>query len=488
LPDSEGDMSEKKTASPVDVYELLPGTNCQKCGQKNCMTFASKLVNKEASLEECRPLLDKANEEAYRELWRLLMPPVKQVTIGTGDTAVKIGGEYVMYRHELAYINPTAIAIDVTDELPHEELLKRIKRIEGFTYTYLGQKLRLDLLAIRSVSDNPARFAATVKTVAEHTCLSLVLCSYSPSVLKAGLEFTPDRRPLLYAATRSNWKEMAQLALNYRCPLTVSALNDLNFLRSLTKTVVNVGVKDIILDPGTSPYAGFQDTVRNFNMLRWMACKEGDELLGFPLLGTPIAAWAKQEGASEAATWREATVASMLITHYANLLIIHSLDGWALLPIVILRQNLYTDPRKPAAVEPGLRIFGDPDENSPVMFTTNFSLTYFTVSSDIESSPISNRCYLLVLDSEGIGVRTAAARATARKGGLTAEVVAKALKESGIEQKVKHRTLIIPGLLANLGNELERLTGWKALVGPSNSAELPKFLEEHWYKSQKAPN
>jgi len=488
LPDNEGDTGERKTPNPVDVYELLPGTNCQKCRQKNCMTFASKLINKEVSLEECPPLLDKTYEEAYRELWRLLKPPVRQVTIGTGDTAVKIGGEYVMHRHELAYINPTAIAIDVTDELPHEELLKRIKRIEDFTYTYLGQKLHLDLIAIRSTSDNPGKFAAAVKTVKEKTRLPLVLCSYSPSVLKAGLEFIPDHRPLLYAATRSNWKEMAQLALTHRCPLAISASNDLKLLRSMTKTLMNVGVTDLVLDPGTSPNEGFQYTVRNFSMLRWIACKEGDELLGFPLIGTPITAWAKQERTPEVATWQEATLASMLITHYANLLIMHNVDGWALLPIVILRQNLYTDPRKPAAVEPGLRIFGEPDEDSPVMFTTNFSLTYFTVSSDIESSPISNKCYLLVLDSEGIGVRTAAARATARKGGLTAEMVAKAIKESGIEQKVRHRTLIIPGLLANLGDELEKLTGWKALVGPSNSAELPKFLEEHWYKSQKAPN
>jgi len=162
------------------------------------------------------------------------------------------------------------------------------------------------------------------------------------------------------------------------------------------------------------------------------------------------------------------------------------MDGWALLPIVILRQNLYSDPRKPAAVEPGLRTFGEPDENSPVMFTTNFSLTYFTVSSDIESSDISNKCYLLVIDSEGIGVQSAAARASARKGGLTADMIAKAIKETGIEKKVKHRTLIIPGLAANLSDEIEDLTGWKALVGPCNSADIPKFIAEHWYKKQES--
>ncbi len=484
----EGNILKRQPPSPVDVYELLPRTNCQRCGEKNCLSFASRLVNKEASLEECPPLLEKTQERAYRKLWQLLRPPVKRVTIGGAEKTVAIGGEFVMYRHELAYINPTAIAIDVTDELPYDELLKRVRQIEDFSYTYLGQELTLDLIAIRSTSDDPAKFAATVETIAKKTSLPLVLCSYNPKVLKAGLKLISERRPLLYAATKENWKEMTQLALTYKCPLAVFASNDLKLLRSMTKTLTKAGVEDLVLDPGTFSHDGLQDTVRNFTMLRWMSCKEGDELLGFPLIGTPIKAWMTQEGAREVSTWREATVASLLIMQYANILVMHTLDGWALLPVVILRQNLYTDPRKPAAVKPGLRIFGEPNENSPVMFTTNFSLTYFTVSSDIESSPISNRCYLLVLDSEGIGVRTAAARASARKGGLTAAMVAKAIRESGIEQKVKHRTLIIPGLLANLGDEIEKTTGWKALVGPSNSAELPKFLQEHWYKNLETAN
>jgi acetyl-CoA decarbonylase/synthase complex subunit gamma len=408
--------------------------------------------------------------------------------IGTGDKAVKIGGEFVIYRHELSYINPTAIAVDVTDELPYDELVKRIKQIEDFSYTYLGRKLGLDLIAIRSTSHDPTKFTETVKAVAKNSTLPFVLCSFNPKVIKAGLEIVPDKRPLLYAATEDNCEEMAVLASTHRCPLVVRVPNDLKQLRSLTNDLVSAGIDDLVLDPATYSYEGMQYTLRNFSMLRWISCKEGDEFLGLPIAGTPIEAWASNKGSLEEATWRETAMASLLITHYASLLIMHTLDGWALLPVVILRQNLYTDPRKPTAVEPGLRIFGEPDENSPVMFTTNFSLTYFTVSSDIESSPISNKCYLLVVDSEGVGVRTAAARASARKGGITAEGIAKAINESGIEEKVKHKTLIIPGLLAGLKDGIEKLTGWKVLIGPSNSAELPKFLEEHWYKNVERPN
>jgi acetyl-CoA decarbonylase/synthase complex subunit gamma len=482
LTENDRKLGARDTPNPVDLYRLLPRTNCKKCGQRSCVAFASKLVNREVTLDECAPLLEAPYEEAYRQLWRLLRPPVRQVVIGTGDKAVKIGGEFVIYRHELSYINPTAIAVDVSDELTSDELMKRIKQIEDFSYTYLGRRLGLDLIAVRSTSNDPAKFAKAVRIVAEGSPLPLVLCSLDPKIMEAGLESVPDKRPLLYAATEDNCKEMAVLASKHKCPLVVSAPNNLRLLRSLAEDLTSAGVGDLVLDPATYAYEGMQDTLRNFSMLRWVSCKEGDEFLGLPIAGTPIEAWASQES-SEEATWREAAIASLLITHYASLLIMHTLEGWALLPVVILRQNLFTDPRKPTAVEPGLRIFGEPDESSPVMFTTNFSLTYFTVSSDIESSPISNKCYLLVVDSEGVGVRTAAARASARKGGITAEGIAKAIKESGIEQKVKHKTLIIPGLLAGLKDGIEKLTGWKAMIGPSNSAELPKFLEEHWYKS-----
>jgi acetyl-CoA decarbonylase/synthase complex subunit gamma len=150
-------------------------------------------------------------------------------------------------------------------------------------------------------------------------------------------------------------------------------------------------------------------------------------------------------------------------------MILHSVDGWSLLPNVILRQNIYTDPRKPVAVEPGLKVFGVPDENSPVMFTTNFALTYYTVASDIESAKLN--AYLLVVNTEGIAVDSAVA---GRK--LTAEKVAEAIKASRIGDKVKHRKLIIPGKASRLSNEIEELSGWQILVGPRDSSDIPKFL------------
>ena len=463
-----------KELSPIDVYKLLPKTNCKECGEKNCMAFATKLVSLETSLENCPPLLTKEHKKAYKQLMELLKPAIKEVVIGVGERAVKIGGKLVMYRHELTYFNPTAFAVDVTDEMSEEEILDKTKRVEQFKFGYIGQTLKLDMIAVRSTSNDPDKFKATVRKVAENTNLPLILCSLNSNVLEAGLKVVSKCRPLLYAATKQNWKEMAELALIYNCPLTVFAPNNLKLLKSLTKTLLEYGVEDLVLDPGTFLSDGLANTLNNFTMIRRAACKRGDELLGFPLIGVPMVAWMERGKApEEIAKWREAYLAAMLIVRFADIIIIHNVDGWSLLPTVILRQNIYRDPRKPVAVEPGLKVFGAPDENSPVMFTTNFALTYYTVASDIESAKV--KAYLLVVDTEGIAVDSAVA---GRK--LTAEKVATAIRTSGIENKVMHRKLIIPGKAARLSGEIEELSGWQVLVGPKDSSDIPKFIQEKW--------
>ena len=474
MTEREGKKAGVKELSPIDVYKLLPKTNCKECGQENCMAFAAKLVNREVTLEQCPPLLKKENEKAYKQLKDMLKPAVKEVVVGVGDKAVKLGGKLVMYRHEFAYFNPTAIAIDVTDEMPEDEIVNRVKRTEQFSYEYIGYTLKLDMIAVRSTSGEPEKFKAAVKKVVETTGLPLILCSLNAKVLEAGLAAAPNARPLLYTATMDNWKDMAELALIYNCPLAVSAPNDLNLLLSLVKTLLTYGVQDLVLDPGTFLNDGLADMLNNFTMLRRAACKGGEELAGFPLMGIPLVAWVdKGETADEIVKWREAYLAAMLIVRYADVLVMHGTDGWALLPNMVLRQNIYTDPRKPVAVEPGLKVFGTPDENSPVFFTTNFALTYYTVASDIENSKTS--AYLIVVDTEGMSVDSGVA---GRK--LTADKVTDAIKASGVESKVKHRKLIIPGKASRISGEIEELSGWKVLVGPRDSSEIPKYIQEKW--------
>ncbi len=472
-------MAEKKKGglkelSPITIYKSLPKTNCKECGQDNCMAFATKIVNREIELDSCKPLFKPENAKSYAILKDLLKPAVKEITIGVGDKAKKIGGKLVMYRHEFTYKNPTAIAIDVTDEMSDSEIVSRVQKTDNFTFEYIGNTLKLDMVAVRCTSGEADKFKAAVKKVSETTQLPMILCTMSPAIAEAGLMAAPKARPLLYAANSTNWKDMAELALMYNCPIVASAPNDLNTLVSLAKTLMAYGVTDIVLDPGTFTNEGLPDTINNFTMLRRAATKAGDELAGLPLLGVPMVAWVdKGDTADDLIKWREAYVASMLIVRYADVLIMHGNDGWALLPMTVLRQNIYTDPRKPVAVAPGLKVYGTPDENSPVLFTSNFALTYYTVASDIESNKLN--AYLIVVETEGSAIDSGVA---GRK--LTAERVADAIKASGIEQKVKHRKIIIPGKASRISGEIEELSGWKVQVGPRDSSEIPKYLIEKW--------
>ncbi len=472
-------MAEKKKGgikelSPIAVYKNLPKTNCKECGQDNCMAFATKIVNREIELDSCKPLLKPEFAKQYAALKEMLKPAVKEITVGVGEKAKKIGGKLVMYRHEFTYKNPTAIAIDVTDEMPDAEVVSRVQKTDNFSFEYIGNTLKLDMIAVRSTSGDAEKFKSCVKKVSETTKLPMILCTFSPTVAEAGLMAAPKARPLLYAANASNWKDMAELSIMYDCPLVASSPNDLSGLISLAKTLQEYGVKDIVLDPGTFTNEGLADTINNFTMLRRAATKGGEELAGLPLLGIPMAAWMnKGETADDLIKWRESYVASMLIVRYADIVIMHGNDGWSLLPITVLRQNIYTDPRKPVAVAPGLKVFGTPDENSPVMFTSNFALTYYTVASDIESS--KTNAYLIVVDAEGSAIDSGVA---GRK--LTAEKIAEAIKTSGIESKVKHRKIISPGKASRISGEIEELSGWKVLVGPRDSSEIPKYIIDKW--------
>ena len=475
-----------KQLSPIDVYMLLPRTNCKECGEANCMAFAAKLVNREVSLEQCPPLLTKENEKAYKKLQEILAPIIKEITIGRGEHAVKIGGKLVLYRHEFTYHNPAPIAFDVTDEMPlharfpeEEAIIDRVKKVEDFLYNYIGRDLKLDMIAVRSTSNDPTTFKSAVEEVTKVNNLPLILCAFDPSVMEAGLIAASGRKPLIYAATKDNWKEMADLALMYGCPLAIFAPNDLDLLRSLSKTIIEYGVEDLVLDPGTFPDKGISTTINNFTMVRRTACKAGDKLLGFPIIGTPITTWFGEKDSDEMLAWKEAYLASMLISRYADILIMRSLDGWVQLPTVIWRFNIYTDPRKPVSVDAQLYTFGKPDETSPVMLTTNYALTYFTVESDLKS--FGGDYYLIVVDSEGISVESAVAGRY-----LTAETIAEAVKSSGVAEKIKHKYLIIPGMAARLSGETEEelknvgLPGWRVIVGPRDSSGIAKLLKEKW--------
>jgi acetyl-CoA decarbonylase/synthase complex subunit gamma len=459
--------------SPIDVYKFLPKTNCKECNETNCMAFATRVVNGERVLTDCPPLYTDQYQDALLHLTELLAPPVRTIAFGSGSTGLTIGGKYVLQRHEFTYHNPAPIAIDVHDLLPDEELELRVRQIEQFSYHYIGRNLTLDAIAIRSVLGDPDTFRTTVKKTLEFTSLPVILVSLDPTVMEAGLTVAGDKKPLIYAATKDNWKQMAELALTYQCPLVVFAPQDLSLLRSLVKTLLEYGLVDLVLDPGTSAENGLSETIHNFTAIRTGACRNYDDLFGFPLLGVPMIVWNGGEISEDVLEWREAVTASMLLTRYADLLIMHSLNGGVLLPQLIWRFNIYTDPRKPVSVEAGIREYGKPDRDSPVLVTSNYALTYFTVESDIKAANLD--CYLVIIDTGGLSVESAVAGRN-----LTPDTIAAAFKEYNVGSLVNHTTLIIPGLAARISGDTEEATGWRVLVGPKDSSGIPHFIRDRW--------
>jgi acetyl-CoA decarbonylase/synthase complex subunit gamma len=448
-----------KKLGPLDIYKNLPKTNCGECGEKTCMAFASQIIERTLTLKDC-PYLKGQDMDI---LVRLTAPAVRQVIFGK-KSPVKIGGEDVMYRHELTYFNETAISIEVNDQMSEEELLERVQYVTNFDHERIGQHLILQAIAIKNTSQNPDVFAECVKKVSENTDKALVYCSFNPESHRAALEADNDR-PLLYAATKETWKPMGEVAQEYDCPVVAFADNDLAQLKSVAAALQSMGLEDIAVDPGTHP-ENLSTTLNNLVQIRRTSMEE-DEILNCPLIGIPAAATDPMN---------EVMTASLMINRFTDLIIFHSIEMYAVLPVITLRQNIYTDPRKPVAVEPGIREFGNPTKDSPLLATTNFALTYYTVASDIESSGMD--CQLLVFDTEGLGVEAAVAG-----GQLDAYKAREAMEENGVKNLFNHNKIIIPGMAARISGELEQLTGWEVMVGPKDSSGIPDFIEKRWQES-----
>jgi acetyl-CoA decarbonylase/synthase complex subunit gamma len=312
-----------------------------------------------------------------------------------------------------------------------------------------------------------------VSKVSERTDLPFILCSFAPDVLEAGLREVADRNPLIYAATEKNWKAFSHLALEYNCPITLYSPGDLDRLKSMSKTFLSLGIEDLVLDPGTYPQGkSLEETFSNFVQLRTAGIVEDQKDIAFPLMCVPMTAWMVHEDTVNAAYW-EAIIATIFIIKYADIMILSSIEPYTTIPEVTLNANIYTDPRRPVSVEAGVKEIGNPDGDAPVFVTSNFALTYYTVESDITSNNID--CYLVVVDTDGIGIQSAVAG-----GQFSAARIKDTMKGTDLEEMVKHKTMVIPGLAARISGETEDETGWRVLIGPQDSGRIPGFMEKYW--------
>ena len=438
----------------IQIFKLLPKTNCGKCGVPTCLAFAMNLAAGKVELIAC-PFV---SEESKAQLAEASAPPIRPVTIGTGTGAFKVGGETVMFRHEKKFENPTGIAVLVTDMMPESEVAARIEKFNKNVYVRVGVKLHADAVAVKSESGNPAKFGKLAEMVTKATEGGLMLMSENPEVLAAGLKICAARKPLIYAATKANAATVAQLAKEYSCPVAVKGAN-LEEVAELTAVMNQAGIKDIVIDAGARTVKqAFQDEV----IIRGAALQKKFKPLGYPTITFPCEMTANP--------LKEALIASMFVAKYAGIVVLSDLKGEVLFPLLVERLNIFTDPQRPLATTPGIYEINNPNENSPVLITTNFSLTYFIVSGEIETSKVPS--YLLIMDTEGLSVLTAWAA-----GKFGADLMAAFVKKSGIGDKVKNHKLIIPGYSASESGGLEEdLKGWEILVGPREGSLIPAYL------------
>jgi acetyl-CoA decarbonylase/synthase complex subunit gamma len=437
--------------SGLDIYKLLPKTNCRKCGMATCLAFAMQLAKKTLTIEKC-PFI---SPEAKAALEEQALPAIKLITLGSDDSKFEIGNETVMFRHEEKFRNPAALGFIIEDNLADIEIKKRLEKINQLKFERVGQLLEANLIAINKNTD-AKRFLDVTELVLNNTILPIMLMSADLVALKQAAAAAKARKPLLYCATKDNLAEIAPIARELALPLVVAA-RDIDGLVQLVKELNSLGIRDLILDTGVKSVA---DKVWDLTQLRRQALKKSNRSLGYPTLAI----------ADKTDFYEEAIEASAYIAKYAGLVLIKGVETWEVLAILTLRQNIYTDPQKPLQIEPKLYPVGKATEKSPVLITTNFSLSYFTVLGEVEASKIPS--YILSVDTEGMSVLTAWA---AEK--FNAESITKSLDKFGVQDAVKHRNLIIPGYVAVLSGDLEEKSGFKVIVGPKEAAGIPAFLK-----------
>ncbi len=439
----------------MQIFKLLPKTNCKECGVPTCLAFAMNLASGKAELDACPYVSD----EARAQLEEAAAPPIRQVVIGKGVRTAKTGGETVLYRHEKTFYNPTLFAGVIASDLPVADVEAKLKIWNALQFERVGLNLRPELAAVKDVNGDKDAFAAVAKLVAEKSEFNVILMSEDAEVMAAGIAACGFKNPLIYAATEANADAFGKLAADNNLPLAVKS-DSVDGLVALTNKLTAMGLKDLVLDPGSRELKpALQDLVG----LRRAALKAGNRALGFPTIAFPC------EMASNLDM--EALIAGTYVAKYGGIVVLSDLTTEVLFPLLLMRLNIYTDPQRPMVVSEGIYEIGNPDENSPVLVTTNFALTYFIVSGEVEASKVP--AWLLIKDSEGLSVLTAWAA-----GKFSGDDVGLFIKKSGIMDKVKHSEIIIPGYAAAIVADVEEeLPGCTVTVGPREAAHLPGFLK-----------
>jgi len=410
-----------------------------------------QLAKKAVSIDKC-PSVTVQSKAALDEASQ---PPIRLVSIGAGDNKFQVGNETVMFRHEEKFRFPCGIGFIIEDSEKDEQIKSKVSRINALHFERVGQAIGVNCIAVRQNS-TAERFVAVVNEVSQEPHLAIVLMPKNAQGLKAALLRLKDKRPLVYGLTRETLPEYAALAKEFNAPV-VACAHSLEELSVLTQGLNKLGIYDILLDSGPKK---IQDKIWDLTQLRRLALKKSNRALGYPSCAV----------VNDEDPYAQVLEAATYILKYAGLILMRGIENWQVYPLLTLRQNIYTDPQKPLQIEPKLYDIGRVTEKSPVLVTTNFSLTYFTVLGEVEASKVPS--YILSVDTEGQSVLTAWASEK-----FTPDKISDTLNKLDVRARVPKANLIIPGYVAVMSGDLQEQSGWNVLVGPKEASGIPSFLK-----------
>lgn len=435
----------------LDIFKLTPKTNCKECGNPTCMAFAMKVAQGAVQIDVCPHMSD----EAIAQLSEATAPPMKAIKVGTGEIEHNLGGETVLFRHDKTFVSRNLFGVNVCPGCFDE----KITEIEKVDYERIGERMYAEVLNLKYTDKDS--YAELVKKAQGHGRILVLECTDAEGA-KAALDICAADKPILNGATPENYAEMVEIAKQYDVVLGVGA-PDLDSLYDTVAAIEALGYKNLVLDvTGGS----IKDAYANAIQVRRAALKDQDRTFGYPSI-VNVSKVAPDDAAMQTA------LASMFVIKYGSIIIMDTMTYAQALPLYGLRQNIYTDPQKPMKVEPGNYPLNGADENSVCVTTVDFALTYFVVSGELERSGVP--CNFLISDAGGYSVLTAWAA-----GKFSAGSISKFIKEYDVENKIKSRTLIIPGKAAVLKGELEeKLPGWTIVVAPNDATGLVKFMKAY---------
>ena len=442
----------------AEIMKKLPKTNCKECGCATCFAFAMKLATGGIKLDDC-PYID---PEVKAELESALAPPMKLVTIGTGENAVVLGEEEVMFRHEKAFFNEPGIAVLISDKESETDIDKKIACAKDLGFDRIGNNLKVNLLALSNDSGDRGSFETLVKKALETTDFPFILISEDTDILFSSAAMCADRKPLVYPITSDNVSVALPKLKEMGIPAGVKG-DSLDAVISVTSQLKAAGVEESIIDPGSKDLL---EGIRDQTLIRRATLKKGFRPLGYPTMTFPCYMYEDK--------YEEALAVSALMTKYAGIVVTSLIEKDFVFPLLVHRFNIFSDPRRPMTVEENVYEVSQPDENSPVLISTNYALDYFIVSGAIEEANIP--AFLCIKDTGGIGVLAAWT-----SGKFTGDAISEFVEKYDLKNKVKHRKLIIPGVAKKLKDELEEeLPSWEIILGPSEASDIPNFLSEEW--------